>query len=190
MIYNITRLLFFLISKVFFKLEIQGKEVIPPKGPFIVAANHISYLDPPVIGLSCYPRKLYYFGKQELSYNPLFGFYLRKLQMIPVKREKSGPGSLLKAIKLLKSFPLLIFPQGTRTWDFEIARAGVGFLVKKTKVPVIAAKIYGSDEILPRGAKMPRRGRIKVVFSRVDTIVSQDSYEDIARKIMEKIKSL
>ena len=67
---------------------------------------------------------------------------------------------------------------------------GVGFLYKKTKLPIIAAKIYGSDKILPKGTKFIKRGRVKVIFAQVRGIKDTDNIEEITLKVGEKIKNL
>jgi 1-acyl-sn-glycerol-3-phosphate acyltransferase len=66
----------------------------------------------------------------------------------------------------------------------------VGFICKKAKVPVIAAKVSGTEKVFPKGAKFPRLGRIKVTFKKVDNIAADDTYEDITQKVIAAIKSL
>ncbi len=93
-------------------------------------------------------------------------------------------------LKALKNGPLVIFPQGTRGGSFEEAAAGVGFLCKKAKVSVIAAKIYGTDKILPKGARLPKYHPIKIILKKVDNISDSDTSKDITKKVVETIKSL
>ena len=189
MLYSISRFLSACILKIFFNLEIKGKEAFPKNRPFILASNHISNLDPVVAGVGC-PYKLAYLAKEELFKNKLFGRYLKSLGCIPLKREQSGAGVLRQALKVLKTKPMVIFPQGGRSESYDDFKAGVGFLQKKSGVPVIAAKVYGTGQILPKGAKTFKKGRIKVIFARVDAIKKGDSIEDIAVKVMERIKNL
>lgn len=172
-----------------FKIEIKGRQSFPKNEPFILASNHISNLDPVVVGVGC-PSKLAYLAKEELFKNKLFGFYLKALGCIPLKRGQSDVGVLRKAINILKEKPLVIFPQGGRAESYDTFKSGVGFLQKKTGVPVIAAKVYGTDQILPKGAKFFKKGKAKVIFAKVQHINKEDSVEDIAAKVMEKIKSL
>lgn len=189
MLYSISRFLSACLLKTFFKLEIKGRQVFPKNRPFILASNHISNLDPVVVGVGC-PYKLGYLAKEELFKNWLFGRYLRSLGCIPLKRKQSGAGVLRQVLKILKNKPMVIFPQGQRGKSYADFKAGVGFLQKKSGLPVIAAKVYGTGEILPKGAKTFKKGQIKVVFARVDKINKEDNIEDIAVKVMERIKSL
>jgi len=141
------------------------------------------------LAVSC-PYKITFLAKEELFDNKLFALYLKDVGAIPLKREKSDIKTLRLALKTLKTKALLIFPQGTRGAGFDRVNSGVGFLCKKAAVPVIAARIYGTDKVFPKGAKFPRRGKIKVIFSKVQTIDQEDTYQDISRKVMEVIKNL
>jgi 1-acyl-sn-glycerol-3-phosphate acyltransferase len=189
MIYSFTSASLLVFFKLFFKLKIKGRDSIPAKGPFLLAVNHVSNLDPLVVGGSC-RRPLHYLAKKELFINPLMDIWMRMHNCTPLNRQGSGAGALKQALKVLKVHPLLIFPQGTRTQDMDSFKSGVGFLAKKANVPVVAARIYGTDKILPKGAKYPQKGKIKIVFGRVDTIAPEDDFEQIAAKIIAKIKSL
>lgn len=190
MLYNISTVLLLFLCKILFKLEIKGKDVLPKRAPFIIAANHTSNLDPIALGVSAFPFKVRFLAKEELFKNKLFGFILRNLGVIPLKRSSKDISALRSALRILKREVMAIFPQGTRSASLDKVNTGVAFLQKKSGVPVIAARIYGTDEILPRGAIFLKKGRIKVVFDRVDRIEAGDSYENIALKILGKIKSL
>jgi 1-acyl-sn-glycerol-3-phosphate acyltransferase len=190
MIYEISKNIGLILLKLFFKIEYIGQDSFPKDGrPFIVASNHESNLDPLAVGAGC-PYQLTYLAKEELFKNKLFGSYLRCLNVIPLQRGKSDLKTMRMAVGLLKTKSLLIFPQGTRSQDLDSFKSGVGFLSRKAGVPVVAAKIEGSGKILPKGAKFFKPGRIKVTYSRVDTITENDSYEDVALKVVEKIKGL
>ncbi len=189
MLYRVSTLFCYCFFKIFFALQIKGKDVFPADEPFILASNHLSHLDPPVLAVSC-PRKIAFLAKQELFSNKLFRLYLKDVGVISIKRGASDIKSLRLALKTLKTKALLVFPQGTRGGDFAEVSFGVGFLARKSKVPVVAARIYGTDKILPKGAKFFRRGRIRVVFSKVDSVGDDDSYEDITLKVVEAIKKL
>ena len=189
MLYRLSKGLAYWFLKIFYKLEVKGTEVIPKTGSFILASNHLSNLDPPTLAVSS-PRKIGFITKEELFENKLLALYLRGVGAISVKRGKSGVGVMRLVLRTLKAKPLLIFPQGARGEGFTAANSGIGFFYKKTGVPIIAARIYGTDKILPKGAKFFRKGRIKVIFDRVDNIEKSDSYEDVTQKVMNKIASL
>jgi 1-acyl-sn-glycerol-3-phosphate acyltransferase len=189
MLYSLSKFLIICFCKIFFRIEVKGKEVFPQNQPFILASNHISNLDPLVVGSSC-PRKLAYLAKEELFKNRLLRFWMNNVGGVPLKRGKTDIEAVRTSMKTLKNRPLLIFPQGRRSDNFDNVNAGVGFLHKKTGVPVIAARVYGTDRILPKWAKFFRPGKIKVVFAKVDNIDASDSYEDITQKVVNKIKTL
>lgn len=189
MLYRVSRVLFKWFLKLFYGLEVKGKGVIPESGPFILASNHLSNLDPPTLAVSS-PRKIGFLAKEELFKNKFFALYLRSVGAIPLKRGKSEIRAMRLVLKTLETKPLLIFPQGTRSSSLTAANSGIGFFYRKSDIPIIAARIYGTDKVLPRGAKFFSKGRIKVFFARVDNIEKNDSYEDVTRKVMEKIKSL
>ncbi|MCM8787326.1 MAG: 1-acyl-sn-glycerol-3-phosphate acyltransferase [Candidatus Omnitrophica bacterium] len=189
MLYIILKPICIAILKIFFGFKVEGKELFPKNKPFILASNHLSNLDPVVIGAAC-PYKLYYLAKEELFRNKLFAFLIKKLNAIPLSRKKTDFGVLRLALKILKEKPILIFPQGTRSFTFNNFKAGVGFLYKKTGLPIIVAKIYGTDKVLPKGARFLKKGKIRVFFDKVTYLDKDDTVEEIAKKVVEKIKSL
>jgi 1-acyl-sn-glycerol-3-phosphate acyltransferase len=189
MLYRLSTIITYCLSKVFFGIQVEGSKVFPAKQSFILASNHLSNLDPPILACAC-PRRVGFMAKEELFKNRLAALYLKDVGAIPLKRDKSDVRVIRQALKVLKTRSLLIFPQGTRGGDFDQAGLGVGFLCQKAKVPVIAAKISGTDQILPKGAKFFKPGKVKVIFSRLDNIGKQDSYQDVTSKVIQRIRSL
>lgn len=188
MLYKILRPLAIFLFKIFFKIEVKGKEKIPKKGRFILASNHASVLDPVVLGVAC-PRRLYFLAKEELFRNRLFSLLIKTLGAIPLRREQSDLKAIKKALSLLnEEKPVVIFPQGGRN-RYGKVKEGVGFLAKKSNSSVIVSKIIGTDKILPKGEKKLRLGKIKVIFDRVSHEVSSD-YQDFSLKIFERIMNL
>lgn len=189
MLYRISTTLVYTFLKLFFNLEIKGKEFFPNNSHFILASNHLSNLDPPVLAASC-PYKVSFLAKEELFNNRIASFYLKDVGAIPLKRDGSDIGAVRMALRIVKTKSLLIFPQGTRGTKIDNVNPGVGFICKKAEVPVIAARIYGTDKVLPKNAKFFRKGKIKIIFSRVENIKDDDTPESITHKVMETIKNL
>ena len=189
MLYRFSTTLVYCYLKLFYKLEVRGKENIPEKGPFILAANHLSNLDPSLLA-AVSPRKVGFIAKQELFNNKMSALYFKDVGVMPLKRGQSDIRAVRLALKVLESKPLVIFPQGTRGASLEAANSGVGFLCKRAKVPVVAARIYRADKESSQGVSFFNKGKIRVIFARVDNIEEGDSYEDITRKVMDSIKSL
>ncbi|MDD3296958.1 MAG: lysophospholipid acyltransferase family protein [Candidatus Omnitrophica bacterium] len=189
MLYRLSTTLVYFVARLFLGFKVKGANCVPAKGPFILASNHLSNLDPPILAVAC-PRRICFLAKKELFSNRLFSFYLNSVGAIPLKRGKSDIRAMRKSLSVLKDKPLLVFPQGTRRQDFSDIGPGVGFLCRKAGVPVVAARIRGTDVVLPRGAKKLKRAKIQVDFAQVEEIVREDTYEQIVFKIIEKIKSL
>lgn len=189
MLYSFVRESLYWFFRMFFGLEVVNRGILPDKTPFLLACNHVSNFDPPVIG-AAFPYRLYYLAKAELFETPFSRWLFNQLCAIPLRRQGSDISALRKALKVLKARPLVVFPQGTRSENLAQFKAGVGFLYKKTGVKVFAARIYGTDKILPKGTNKLKKGKIKVVFSPVEGLSVADTPEIISEKIFATIKSL
>ncbi len=181
-----------LISLIFFPITVSGKENVPAKGGFILASNHLSFIDPPTIGIAC-PRYLNYMAKAELFDVPLFGGILRSVDAFPVKREGGDIGAIREAIRRVKNGGgLLIFPEGTRGDGTKMLppQPGLGFLITKLNAPVIPVFTKGTEKVLPRHARFMRRHRVSVTFGKPVAIEPKTPYEEIARRVMDGIRQL
>jgi len=157
-----------------------------------LASNHVSYLDPVVLGVAC-PRNLNYMAKRELFKNSFFAWILYDVGAFPVKRNSADLSAIREAMRRLKKGqPMVIFPEGSRRFDNrpDEAEAGVGFLVSKVGVPVIPAFVKGTDKALPQKAKFIRPRKISVRFGEKIYIERRMPYQDIAKKIMISIRHL
>src|SRR5471030_2487382 len=137
MIYYITYFLTKILSWAYFPYKAYQTRNIPRHGAFILASNHISNLDPVVLGI-CSVRRLNFMAKIELFKGAL-GFFLTKLGAYPVKRGESDFGAMRESLKRLKSGKVvLIFVEGSRRIGNEPskAQAGVGFLAMKSGVSI------------------------------------------------------
>lgn len=189
MLYKISTTICFLFFKWFSSLKVVGRECIPKKGSFILASNHLSNLDPPLLSSAC-PRQLAIVAKKELFSNDITSFYFKKVGTIPVGRGNITAGTMKILIKTLAKKPILIFPEGSRGAGLENAQKGAGFLCRMTKVPVIAAKIIGTDQILPPGKIVPKRKKVKLIFKPVENIDFSEKSDKINKKIVETIKNI
>jgi len=199
MLYLILRSLTFILCKILFRLQVFGRENIPLKGSFILASNHTSYLDPPLLGAAC-PRVLSFLAKEELFKIAFLGRLISDLNVYPVNSQSGDFGSLRRAIRELKAGkPFTIFPEGRRTADGRLQEPmrGVGLLAAKAEVPIIPAFIEGSNRALPVHSKFIRPKKIKVYFGRAlrpqgisVQLKGRDLYQAIAVRIMEEIGRL
>lgn len=182
----------FVLSKIFCPCRFLGKENIPPRGSFILASNHISNLDPLILGLSCV-RKFGYVAKDSLFRNKFFAFILTLVGTFPIKRDSSDVGAIKEALKRLeRGTPVIMFPEGTRGGyaRFKKVHSGIGFIAAKARVPVLPAYIEGSDHVLASGAKWPRRKLVKITIGAPLIFSENQSYPEMAHQIMQKILAL
>ncbi len=148
--------------------EINGISNIPKQGPFIIAANHASYLDHYIMGCLIIPRlnkKLHFLAKKEHFDNFLKKAWHTYGGAIPVDREKGGKQALEKAVKALNEGEIIgIHPEGTRslTGNLQKAKTGVARLALLAKVPVIPVGLIGTFEIMPKGKYIPKLKRATV----------------------------
>lgn len=136
-------------SRTCLKFHLEGLEAIPRKGPLIVACNHISFWDPPLVG-SNIPRLLLFMAKQELFQNRLFGALISSYNSIPVQRGAQARSALRGAEEaLMRGWAVLIFPEGTRSKIGRMLppKPGVARLAAVARAPVLPAHISGSDQI-------------------------------------------
>src|SRR5690349_14319145 len=130
MIYRIVWILCAILFQVLLRRRIRGTHNVPKRGPVILASNHASNIDPPVVG-TCIWRPCAFMAKEELFENKLFGWFNRNLYAFPVKRGTGDRGALKKALEILESgWPLVMFPEGTRseTGEMMVPELGVAMI--------------------------------------------------------------
>ena len=195
--YRLAQFLSYCYLKYFHRFEVKGLDNVPPKGGFILACNHLSYLDPPAVGCRI-PRNLHYFARDSLFFGPL-GLLITKLNSIPVNRDQLDLGTLRKVLRVLKGGePVLVFPEGTRSPDGTLQKSqkGLGLLVHKSGVPVLPARLHGSFEILGKGKLFPRIGKKlylnigSPILSEKLSFDSSDRYQKISDLVMHAIEGL
>jgi 1-acyl-sn-glycerol-3-phosphate acyltransferase len=195
--YRLAQFLSYSYLKCFHRFEVKGTENVPEKGGFILACNHLSYIDPPAVGCRI-RRNLHYFARDSLFFWPL-GLLISKLNSIPVNRDQLDLGTLRKVLRVLKGGePVLVFPEGTRSPDGTLQKSqkGLGLLVHKSGVPVLPARLHGSFEILGKGKLFPRIGKKlylnigSPILSEKLSFDSSDRYQKISDLVMHAIEGL
>ena len=184
-----------------FRGEVTGLENLPATGAFLVAANHASFIDPPIVG-ALVPRQICFFARKTLWKKGLASWWLDTVGTIPVDRDGGQDVSALKRVlRALKDQKgLILFPEGTRSPDgkLQAPKAGVGFIVCKSQVPVVPVRIFGSFEAFGRGVKIPRFGTsVTVVFGAPispadydDPSAGKERYQVASNRIMAAIAQL
>lgn len=177
-------------------LNVIGRDNVPLEGGVILASNHISYLDPPLLA-SVLPRRPTFIARKGLFGIPLLGWYI-KHYAFPVDREKTHPSTIKEAVKRLKKGDLLaIFPEGRRsdTGKLQEGKRGVGIIAKLSSVVVVPALIKGSDKALPPGARFLKRSKVTVIFDKPFTPSvlhegTEHVSEGVTREIMDAISAV
>ena len=192
MLYPILKNCAYAVSRVWFRLAVVGADRMPREGRLIVAANHVSLLDPPLVGCSS-PRELDYMAKAELFRIPGIGALIGRLNAHPVDRTGSDSAALRLALRLLQAGrAVLVFPEGTRGTEGRLgpARAGTGMLAALSEAPVVPVYVQGSARAFPRGAAVPRPSRVTVTFGtpiRFARRRGKARYQEISDEIMAAI---
>ena len=151
-----------------FDYRATGIENIPRKGGVLLVSNHQSFLDPVLLGVWV-PRAVNFIAKIELFKSRAFGWFLRNMHVFSVRRGEGDVGAVKEAIKRLhEGRILMMFPEGTRTEDGKIRpiQPGIGMLVRRADVAVVPAVIHGAYEAWPKGRKIFRPGKIRVMYGR------------------------
>jgi 1-acyl-sn-glycerol-3-phosphate acyltransferase len=150
----------------FGKLESQGSEHIPRKGGVLLVSNHLSYIDPPLIGTVA-TRGIYYMTRDDVFRIPGLNKLIMALNAFPVRRGAADRTALRHTLSLLNSGKVvLIFPEGTRSVDGTLgkAHAGVSFIVHRAKVPTIPVFLEGIERMMPHNAKCFYPAKLSVTF--------------------------
>ncbi len=203
--YRIAWLLFRLVYRVYFRRRIYHPERVPETGPVILAANHASILDPPLVGSSL-PRLCNYLARESLFRFPVVGAVLRSWQAVPVDRDGAGASGLRAILdRLLAGGVIILFPEGTRTRDGKLqpARSGIGLTVIKSNAPVVPVRVFGTFAAYGRDVKFPKPKHIAVKYGQPMLFAAlraeaktcpkprlKEIYQQVADEIMVEIAKL
>lgn len=186
------------LGRALFDLQVVNQDKLIQDGPVLIAANHESFVDPPLIGVS-YDDEIHYLARKTLFKGPTKWLYPR-WNAIPVDQENPDMSSLKKVIKLLKNGKrVLVFPEGERTLTGELGpgQPGIGLIAAKSKVPVQPIRIVGAREALPRGSGKMKCHPIRIIVG--DPIMfteeqlaakGKDAYAAISQQIMDEVGRL
>jgi len=166
LIYRFAWCLFRIVFAVYFRWRVYHPERVPLKGPVILAANHASFIDPPLVG-SGLKREINYLARESLFRFPVVGAALRAVNSVPVDRDGGGAVGLRAILdRLLAGGGIILFPEGTRTRDglLQPARSGIGLAVIKSDAPVVPVRVFGTFEAFGRHLRFPRPHPIAVKY--------------------------
>ncbi len=199
-LYSFTKIIFQFVFKLFYRHEAYGIENLV-SGPAIIAPNHLSFLDPPLVGASC-PEPVAFLAKRSLFTIPVLGWFIRQLNAYPVSGKIKDIASIKMILKILENKQkVVIFPEGLRSCDGKLAhiKPGICMLAQRANTPIIPAYIEGTYKIWKRGRKFPKlRGRTTCIFGKpiypkdFEMYSKKEAQEKMAQEIklgIEKIKS-
>lgn len=186
------------VGKIFYRLKIYGLEHYYPRGA-ILAANHTSYLDPPIVSVS-WPEVVHFLARKTLFRSKIFGGFIRRLNTHPVTGE-SGDIQVMKLIVSLleRGDKVVLFPEGTRSENGELQpiKPGIGLLVARSKSAIIPVYIDGAYKVWGRNRKLPRLfGKVRCVYGSPitwDSVAGLDKKEAqlaLAHKLEDAWKAL
>ncbi|MEW6324921.1 MAG: lysophospholipid acyltransferase family protein [Nitrospirota bacterium] len=168
MLYAILRAIICWWARWYLRLEVVGREHVPASGGLLVASNHVSYLDIPMLACAL-GRRADFMGKRELFHHPIVGRVYRHLGGFPIRRGGVTKDALHEAIRRLRGGrAVVIYPEGQISLSGELLppKPGIGVLVARSGVPVLPAYVAGTDEAMPRGRRWVWPRPVKVVLGR------------------------
>lgn len=173
------------LLRTIYRVRFLGEENVPKQGGYVLAGNHVSYLDPMLLWCGAL-QPTHFMARADLFSKPLVGWALPRLWSFPVTRDSADRTAIQRATTLLKAGECVgIFPEGTRRAPGELeagtseAHSGVAFIALRAGVPVVPVGICGTEDALPKGARLPRFPRVTIRYGEP---VCPEDYEGYERK--------
>lgn len=199
-IYQFSTRILKLFLLIWHRLHIRGGDNIPDHGGVLLASNHASFLDPPVVAVAYRARPIHFLARNTLWKSKLGSWWMDSVGCIPVSRGTGDMRALRLMIKALKEGKVVsMFPEGTRSEDGELqqAKGGVGFIIEKSGCVVVPAYIDGSYKAHPKGSKLIKPIKLTLTFGKPITQedfqslgAGREAYDKHAALIMERIAEL
>jgi 1-acyl-sn-glycerol-3-phosphate acyltransferase len=174
------------------RVEITGLERVDPRTVYVFMANHLSFLDGPLMAMAI-PRAVRIILKQSLFRIPILGIGMRHVGYVPVDRKgvRGGKKSIERAARLMRErgYSFLVFPEGTRSRDGRMQgfRRGGFFLVLESGAPILPVRIGGTFELMPRGQWHAGKGKVRVDFRKEIPTVGYT--RETMGELMEKVRA-
>jgi 1-acyl-sn-glycerol-3-phosphate acyltransferase len=173
------------------RLETAGLQKLDPKTPYVFMSNHVSFLDGPLL-VTVLDRPVRVIVKRFVFRIPVLGLGMRFAGYIPVDKEGAGSGKdrIAQAVRAVKykGYSFLIFPEGTRSWEGTLRpfRRGGFFLALESGSPIVPVSIRGTHELMPRGRRFIRKGRVRITFHAPVPMAGQT--EDCLAGLMDRVR--
>jgi 1-acyl-sn-glycerol-3-phosphate acyltransferase len=173
-------------------VEAEGLDRIERGIPYVFMANHISFLDGPLL-MTVIDRPARVIVKRFVFRIPVLGLGMRFSGYVPLDKEGVGAGrrSIAMAARLIreKGYSFLVYPEGTRSWDGKMLpfRRGGFFLALETGTPIVPVTIAGTYELMPRGARSIRKGRVRIAFH--EPVAVSGCAKETMPELMERVRA-
>lgn len=198
--HHFVRLVLEVVIRLYFRLEVHGRQHIPRRGPFIISPVHRSYLDTPVIGAAIW-RLMRYMGAEKMWTNRQLGWFLTAMGGFPVQRGAADREALKAALLVVeRGEPLVMFPEGTRQSGPIVHELfdGPAYVSCRTGVPIIPVGLGGTELAMPKGKKFIRPVKMVVVIgeplvppAKKDSgRVSRNAVREMTQNLGEQIQDL
>ena len=199
-VYGFSHALIEIFYGILFRGDIRGTENLQLTGGCIVAANHASLLDPPIVGLFL-PRQVAFFARKTLWQPGFASWWLTRVGTIPVDRDGGSDVSAIRRVlqALRAGKAVILFPEGTRSADDRLQKPkpGIGLIACRSQVPVVPARVFGSADAFGRDGKLHLGTPVSVTYGAPlfprdydDPNDGDDRYQRAAERIMAAIGRL
>lgn len=185
--YRVARSLVWVLSRSLFRLKADGTDRVPASGAYVIAPTHRSLLDAFFVGMIT-RRRVRFMAKRELWGVPVLGRLVEALGAFPVDRDAADRAALRTAMECVRAGePLVIFPEGTRRRGsvVEDLHDGAAYVAARLGVPIVPVGIAGSEEILPKGSKVPRFKKVRLVVG--DPITAPERQSSVKRSDVREL---
>ncbi|HSA78601.1 MAG TPA: 1-acyl-sn-glycerol-3-phosphate acyltransferase, partial [Nitrospirota bacterium] len=192
---HVLKLTLNIMLKLYCRISVRGLEKLPAKGPYVIAPNHLSLADGPLI-MAMMPWRIgsqtFFLGTTDYFGGPVSSRIAKLVQVIPVDMDTRLYSAMqLSAYVLRKGRILCVFPEGTRSRDGNIKefKKGVGIIAKELNIPLVPVAITGTYEMLPSGKFFPKP--VKVRMSIGNPLYPGDKdYDEIVKRLYEEVVKL
>ncbi len=184
--------------RLFYRLKVYGQENIP-EGPALLASNHVSFYDPPLIGTAT-PEEIHYLAGEHLYHNPLLRLIITNLNAHPIHGSTNDLSTFKLICHLLnEGDKVVIFPEGARSEDGQLAeiKSGVGMLALRSEAPIVPIYINGAFKVWPIQKSFPKPwGKIRLIFGKpidwrpYSAMEKKEAYEAISQDVEKAILEL
>lgn len=179
--------------RVFFRVRVHHVERVPAEGALMIASNHQSYLDPPLVGAFITQRPCAFIARAGLFKFKPFGWFISAINAMPIKEESGDMAAIRTALEILAhGHAILIFPEGSRTHDGAMHefKRGVSLLVKRANCPIVPVAVEGCFDAWPIRNRLPSVWSCPVEIMYGTPISREDLMENGAEEGLKRLAAI